>query len=89
MPYSASGTVPPPFFHTSHDAVPIIAYNTLHAGAKIQSGGVQDGFLRLRYLQTQRTRASSDEVVKGMAIALSSFGVPTGRTRFCHARLLC
>jgi hypothetical protein len=51
MPYSASGTVPPPFFHTSHDAVPIIAYRMLHAGANTQSGGVQDGFLRLRYLQ--------------------------------------
>ena len=57
MPYSAKGTVPPPFFHTIHDAVPIIAYRMLHAGAKIQSGGVQDGFLRLRYLHMRRSRA--------------------------------
>ena len=68
MPYSASGTVPPPLFHTSHDAVPIIAYNTLHAGAKIQSGGVQDGFLRLLYLQLEPAGGLlTDQVMRDMA----------------------
>lgn len=35
MPYSVNGTAPPPFFHTSHDAVPMRAYRTDHAGPAV------------------------------------------------------